>query len=81
MSYFKHFVFMFACFALSSQNRLKNLSAAENATRSATRILLKQRGLEPKVKFYGQKLSELGHLLNKPMQLKRITEGAWGQRL
>ena len=35
-------------------------------------------GLEPKVNFLAQKLSNLGPVLNKLMLLKRITEGAWG---
>ena len=30
-------------------------------------------------KFFPQKLSNLGLLLNKLLQLKRITEGEWGQ--
>ena len=30
-------------------------------------------------KFFPQKLSNLGPLLNKLLQLKRITEGVWGQ--
>ena len=32
--------------------RLKNLSAAVNLTRSATRILPREKGLEPKVKIF-----------------------------
>ena len=30
--------------------------------------------------IWAQKLSNLGPVLNKLMQLKRITEGAWGGR-
>ena len=47
-----------------------------NATRGATRILLRGKGLEPKLNFFVQKLCNLGPMLNKLMQLKRITEGA-----
>ena len=32
-------------------------------------------GLEPKVNFFAQNPSNSGLVLNKPMQLKRITEG------
>ena len=66
-----------ARFVCGPYNCLKNLSAAVNATRSATRILQKGSGLEPKVISFAQKLSNLGPLLNRPMQLKRITERAW----
>ena len=37
-------------------NRLKNLSAAVNAIRSATRVLLRERGLEPKVNVFCTKI-------------------------
>ena len=37
--------------------------------------------MEPKVNFFTQKLCNLGPVLNKLMQLKRITEGAWGESL
>ena len=39
-------------FACGSYNRLKNLSAGVNATRCATRVLLRERGLEPKVNVF-----------------------------
>ena len=57
----------------TAYNRLKNLSAAVSATRSAIRILLRGRGLEPKVKSFAPKLSKLGPVSNKLMQLMRIT--------
>ena len=53
------------------------MSAAVSATRSTNRIILRGRGLEPKVVFFAQKLCNLGPVLNKLMELKRITEGAW----
>ena len=63
-------------------NRLKNLSKAVNATRNATRILLKGAGLNQNQNYFAQKLSNLGPVLNKLMQLERITKGAWeGQSL
>ena len=31
--------------------------------------------------FFAQKLSNLGHVLNKPLQLKCVTEGAGPQQL
>ena len=37
-----------------------------------------EEGLEPKVNFFAQKLSNLDPVLKKLMQFKRITEGAWG---
>ena len=40
-----------AAFVSGQYIRLKNLSAAVNATKSATRILLRGRAVEPKVKF------------------------------
>ena len=55
------------------RNRLKTLSAAVNANKSATRILLK-RG-ETKI-IFSQKLSNFGLVLNKLMQLERVTD--WG---
>ena len=67
-----------ARFVFAPYNRLKNLFAAVNATKSATRILLRGRGFEPKLNFLAQKLSNLSPMLNKLMQFKRITEGAWG---
>ena len=56
-------------------DRLKNMSAGVNATRSATRVLLGERGLEPKGMFFAQKLYNLDPVLNKPLLLKRVTEG------
>ena len=50
--------------------------AGVNATRSATRILLREKGREPKEMFFAQKLSNLGPVLNKPLLFKRVTEGA-----
>ena len=66
----------FSAYFVSGQpNRLKNLSAAVNATRSATRILLRGKGGKTKSRiFFAQKLSNLGPVLNKLMQLKRVTE-------
>ena len=53
-------------------NCLKTLSAAVNATKRASKILL--RG-EPKVNFFAQNLFNLGREPNKLMQLKRVTNG------
>ena len=53
-------MFFLARFASGPYNHLKNLCAAVNAIESATRILLSGRRLEPKVKFFAQKLSNLG---------------------
>ena len=39
----------------------------------------KRECLESKVNLFAQKLSNSGLVLNKPMQLKCITKGAWGQ--
>ena len=51
-----------------------------NATGSATRILLRgSLNQNLLLFFFAQKLSNLGPVLNKPMQLKRTAEGAWGQ--
>ena len=90
MRYFQNIVFMsekrdakswqrlLARFVSVPFNRLKNLSAAVNATRSATRILLRGRRPEPKVKFFfAQNLSSLSPVPNKLMLLKRIKEGVW----
>ena len=60
------------------RSRLKTLSAAVNAAQHATRILLK-RG-ETKVIIFAQKLSNLGLLLNKLMQLEHVTDPGWGWR-
>ena len=57
------------------RNRLKTLSAAVNAAQLATTILLK-RG-ETKI-IFAQKLSNLGLLLNKLMQLERVTDRGLG---
>ena len=43
---------------------------------NASRVLLRERGREPKGMFFAQKLSDLGPVLNKPLLLKRVTEGA-----
>ena len=37
-------------------NRLKNLTAPVNATRRGTRILLREKGLEPQVNFFSTKI-------------------------
>ena len=58
----------------TAYSRLKNSSAAVNTTRSATRILLRGWGLEPRVKSFAQKLSNLAPVSNKLMQLMRITQ-------
>ena len=55
------------------------MSTGVNATRSATRVLLSKRergGLNQRQMFFAQKLSNLGPMLNKPLLLKRVTEGA-----
>ena len=41
---------------------------------------LKGGWLEPKENFFAQKLSNLGSVLNKLMQLMHITEWAWGAK-
>ena len=86
MRYFKKFVFMFekrdvkarqrllALFVCGTYNRLKNLFAAVNATRRAIRILIRERGARIKKKLFEQKLSNLGLVLNKLIQLKRTTK-------
>ena len=48
-----------------------NLST--DATRSATRILLRERGLEPKVNFLQQKLSNLGDFAGKNNDFNAIS--------
>ena len=45
-----------ARFVCGRYNRLKNLSAEVNATTSATRVLLRERGLEPKVNVFCTKI-------------------------
>ena len=47
-------------------------------TRSATTVLLRERGFAPKVNVFCKKLSNLGHVLSKPLQLKRVTEEVLG---
>ena len=59
----------------------KNLSVAVIATRSATRILLRERGFNRNYIFFAEKLSNLGPVLNKLMQLKLISEGALGGQI
>ena len=61
-------------FHLRPINCLKNLSTAMNATRHATRILL--RGMNQKKFFLLKKLSDLGPVLNKLMLFKCVTCGA-----
>ena len=85
MRYFNNFAFIsenkdvqgrqrfVARFVSGPYNRLKNLSAAVNETRSAVRILIRMRGLN--------QLFNLGPVLNKLMQLKRITKGGLGAEL
>ena len=41
-----------------------------------TGFCLERGGLNQKWMFFVRKLSNLGPVLNKPMQLKRVTEGA-----
>ena len=41
-----------------------------------TEFCLERGGLNQKKMFFPQKLSNLGPVLNKPLQLKRVTEGA-----
>ena len=57
------------------RNRSKTLSAAANAAQREIRILLKR--FETKI-IFAQKLSNLGLLLNKLMQLKRVTHRGSG---
>ena len=57
------------------RNRLKALSAAVIAAKGTTRILL-QRG-ETKI-IFAEKLSNLGLVLNKLMQLERVTDRGLG---
>ena len=56
-----------------ARNRLKNLSTAVNTTRRSTRILLRE--VNQKQIFFSQKLPDLDPVLNKLMQLKRVTDG------
>ena len=68
MRYFKNFVSMsekqdvkgrqgfLSRFVFCPYNRSKNLSAAVNVTRSATRIFVRGRGLEPTVNFFCTKI-------------------------
>ena len=51
------------------------MSAGVNATRSVTRVLVRERDLNQKQMFFAQKLSNLGFVLNKPLLIKRVTEG------
>ena len=50
--------FLLVRFVCNPYNRLKNLSAAVNATRNSTRILIRGRGLQPKLNFFAQKSPE-----------------------
>ena len=92
MRYFKKFVFVFekrdllarrlllARFTCSPYNRLKNLFAGVNATRSTTRILLREMRLQPKV-FFAQKLSNLGpraEQIDATHAYHRGGRGRWG---
>ena len=43
-----------------------------------TRFLVREKGLNQKF-FFAQQLSNLDPVLNKPLHLKCIAEGAWGQ--
>ena len=67
-----------AAFLSSSRLRLiiklKNLSAAVNATRHTTMILLRR--CEPKLFFFAPKLPDLSPVLNDLMQLKCVAGGA-----
>ena len=55
----------------SCSNCLKTLSAAVNAAKRATRILVKRGGTKI---IFAQKLSDLGLVLNKLMQTERVTD-------
>ena len=63
----------------ATHNRFQNLSAAVIATRRAARILL--RGVNQKLFFFcsffffARKLHDLALVLNKLIQLKRVTDG------
>ena len=57
------------------RNRLKTLSTAVNADKRVTRILLNES--ETKI-IFAQKLSNLGLVLNKLMQLERVTDRGLG---
>ena len=54
--------------------KLKNLSAAVNANRRTTMILLRR--CEPKVVFFAPKLPDLSSVLNELVQLKCVADGA-----
>ena len=64
-------------------NRLKILSEAVNSTSAVTRILLRKdlNHLEPKLKFFAQKLSNLGYALNSEQTdtTQAYHRGAWGE--
>ena len=65
-----------AAFVSGPYIRLKNLSAAVNATKKRNQNFAKRERSWTKSKiFFAQKLSNLGPMLNKLMQLKRITKG------
>ena len=55
-----------------ANNRLKNLSTAVNAMRRATRVLLRE---VKQKQIFTQKMPDLAPVLNKLMQLKRVTNG------
>ena len=57
-------------------NRLKNvMSAGVNATRSATRVLLRERRLEPKVNVFCTKIVRFRSRAEQTVATKRVTEG------
>ena len=60
---------------------LENSVSSSECDQKLTRILLRGGSLNQTQNFFVQKLSNLGPVLNKPMRLKRITEGAWGESL
>ena len=58
------------------------ISEKETHTRPAAFLsfayfCLRWKDIEPKVKFFAQKLFNLGPVLNKLMEIKRITGGGW----
>ena len=59
----------------AAHSRLKNLSTAVNATRRATKILLRRVNQLIKVNFFGRKPPDVAPVLNKQLQLKRVTDG------
>ena len=59
----------------AAHNRLRNLSAAVNAAKRATRMLLRGVNQTFFVVFFAEKLYNLGLVLNKLMQVKRVTGG------